>query len=77
MPKSEIKKDLRQALRQNGTHGKKNFQITTKSFAEGVFNFTKKHSLRDMATRKHYAGRHFISLVVNGVEFQKLQFDLI
>lgn len=64
-------------LRQNGTHGKKNFQITTKSFAEGVFKFTKKHNLRDMTTRKHYAGRHFISLVVNGVEFQKLQFDLI
>ncbi|MES2960848.1 MAG: DNA alkylation repair protein [Pseudomonadota bacterium] len=64
-------------LRQNGTHGKKIFQITTKSFAKGVFKFTKKHAFRDMTTRKHNAGKHFISLVVNGVEFQKLQFDLI
>jgi 3-methyladenine DNA glycosylase AlkC len=64
-------------LRKNGTHGKKIFQITTKNFAKGVFKFTKKHAFRDMTTRKHNAGKHFISLVVNGVEFQKLQFDLI
>jgi len=64
-------------LRKNGAHGKKIFQITTKNFAKGVFKFTKKHVFRDMTTRKHNAGKHFISLVVNGVEFQKLQFDLI
>ena len=64
-------------LKQNGSHTKKIFQITTKNFAEGVFVFSKKHSLRDLSTRKHRAGKHFISLVVNGVEFQKLQFDLI
>ena len=64
-------------LRKNGAHGKKIFQITTKNFAKGVFRFTKKHAFRDMTTRKHNAGKHFISLVVNGVEFQKLQFDLI
>jgi hypothetical protein len=64
-------------LKQNGSYAKKNFQITTKNFSEGDFVFSKKHSLRDLSTRKHRAGKHFISLVVNGVEFQKLQFDLI
>ncbi len=64
-------------LKQNGTWSKKIFQITTKSFAQGVFVFAKKHSFRDLSTRKHNAGKHMISLVVNGVEFQKLQFDLI
>lgn len=64
-------------LKQNGSVSKKNFQITTKNFAKGVFRFSKKHSFRDLSTRKHYAGKHLISLVVNGVEIQKLQFDLI
>jgi 3-methyladenine DNA glycosylase AlkC len=63
-------------LKQNGAHTKKIFQITTKNFAEGVFNFSKKHHFRDMTTRKHYAGEHLISLVVNGSEFQKLQFEI-
>ncbi len=64
-------------LKQNGSYSKKNFQITTKNFAEGVFSFQKKHSFRDLSTRKHYAGKHLISLVVNGVEIHKLQFDLV
>ncbi len=63
-------------LKQNGSWSKKNFQITTKNFAKGVFRFSKKHSFRDLSTRKHHAGEHMISLVVNGTELQKLQFDL-
>jgi len=63
--------------KQNGSLAKKIFQITTKNFAKGVFEFSKKHSFRDLSTRKHYAGKHLISLVVNGMEIQKLQFDLI
>ncbi|MBP7710601.1 MAG: DNA alkylation repair protein [Rickettsiales bacterium] len=64
-------------LMKNGSLTKKNFQITTKNFAKGVFSFTKKHSFRDLSTRKHNAGRHLISLVVNGLEVDKLEFNLI
>ncbi len=63
--------------KQNGSLVKKIFQITTKNFAKGTFDFLKKHSFRNLSTRKHYAGQHAISLVVNGLELQKLQFDLI
>ena len=63
-------------LKQNGTYTKKIFQITTKNFAKGVFNFSKKHPFRDMTTRKHYAGEHLISLVVNGFEVEKKNFIL-
>ncbi len=63
--------------KQNGSSAKKIFQITTKNFAKGSFDFFKKHSFRNLSTRKHYAGKHAISLVVNGLELQKLQFDLI
>jgi hypothetical protein len=30
--------------------------------------FTKKQSFKDMTTRKHYAGEHFISILINGEE---------
>lgn len=63
-------------LKKNGIHSKKIFQITTKNFAKGLFNFSKKHSFRDLSTRKHYAGKHLISLVVNGVEVEKKELEL-
>lgn len=64
-------------LNKNGSHGKKIFQITTKNFEKGLFKFSKKHSLRDLSTRKHNAGKHMISLVVNGVEMGKEEFCLL
>jgi hypothetical protein len=64
-------------LKQNGSLAKKIFQITTKNFTEGVFAFSKKHSFRDLSTRKHNAGKHLISLVVNGVELDKKEFQLL
>jgi 3-methyladenine DNA glycosylase AlkC len=63
-------------LKQNQSHFKKIFQITTKNFALGKFSFSKKHSFREITTRKYNAGLHMISLVVNGIEIKKLQFEL-
>jgi 3-methyladenine DNA glycosylase AlkC len=60
-------------LKKNGSHSKKIFQIAAKN----QLQFNKKHSFRNLATRKHYVGKHLISLVVNGIELQKLCFDLI
>ncbi len=64
-------------LKQNGSRSKKNFQITTKNFAEGVFSFSKKHSFCDLSTRKHNAGKHLISLVANGLEVELIEFQLL
>ncbi len=64
-------------LKKNQSHFKKIFQITTKDFAEGKFAFSKKHSFREITTRQYNAGLHMISLVVNGIEITKLQFELI
>jgi 3-methyladenine DNA glycosylase AlkC len=64
-------------LRKNGGQSKKIFQITSKSFSKGVFQFKKKHSFKNMTTRVHYCGEHFISLVVNGLEVEKRSFELI
>lgn len=64
-------------LKKNQSYLKKNFQITTKNFDKGKFSFSKKHSFKDMSTRKHNAGLHMISLIVNGIKINKLQFELI
>lgn len=63
-------------LKKNGNHNKKIFQITTKKLDQGVFTFNKKHSFKELTTRKHYVGSHMISLVVNGLEVKKLEFNL-
>lgn len=63
-------------FKKNSTYRKKIFQIATKNFGQNSFQFRKKHSFRNLTTRKHYAGKHFISLIINGKELQKLQFDL-
>lgn len=64
-------------LRSNGSHSEKVFQITTKSFEKGEFSFSKKHSFREITTRKYYSGKHFISLVVNGSKQNSLTFYLV
>lgn len=63
-------------LKKNGSYSKKNFQITTKIFDEKMFSFSKKHCFVNLTTRKHYSGKHLISLVANGVEFEKKEFHL-
>jgi 3-methyladenine DNA glycosylase AlkC len=64
-------------LRKNGTYSEKIFQIATKNFPPGEFQFKKQHSFRNLTTRKHYVGQHFIQLVVNGIKLAKLNFDLV
>ena len=63
-------------LKKNGHLNKKIFQITTKNFDKGCFEFRKKHLLKDLTTRKHYLGQHYIELIVNGVAVTKTNFDL-
>jgi 3-methyladenine DNA glycosylase AlkC len=47
---------------------KKVFKISEKDYEPGRYSVKKKHSFADMSTRKHYAGKHEIAIVVNGVE---------
>jgi len=37
---------------------------------------TKKHSFKAVTTRKHYEGEHGIELLINGVPYDFLKFDL-
>ena len=63
-------------VKSSGRYSRKVFKISEGDVQETTKLFKKKQSLRDMTTRKHYPGRHYLSIVVNGVVQKKMAFDL-
>lgn len=56
-------------LRANGTHSKKVFKISERSFKPKEKSaITKKQSFKIITTRKYYAGEHKVSVILNGQE---------
>lgn len=53
-------------VKANGAQARKIFQIGEGNFDETAKTFRKKHSLRQMTTRTHYAGEHGLAIIVNG-----------
>ena len=64
-------------LKANGTLSKKIFKIKEKSYsAKHQEVITKKHSFKQLTSRKHYPGVHKLSIVVNGVEYESISFGV-
>jgi 3-methyladenine DNA glycosylase AlkC len=63
-------------VKSKGQLSKKVFKITENDYAPGTHSVTRKHSLADMSTRKHFEGTHHLSVIVNGVEMAKSAFEL-
>ncbi|RKX19178.1 MAG: DNA alkylation repair protein, partial [Candidatus Zixiibacteriota bacterium] len=61
----------------NNKFSKKVFKISEKSYDPGEYDLSKKHSFANLSTRKHYAGKHQIAIIVNGVEKAKVSLALI
>ncbi|MEV4905705.1 DNA alkylation repair protein [Streptomyces albidoflavus] len=61
----------------NGGQRGKTFKLTTRTLApdESVL-VTREHSFRPITTRRYYPGRHAISLQINGVESDRVGFEL-
>lgn len=56
-------------VKSNGSLAKKIFKITEKMLAPNEeILFRKSHKFIDLTTRKHYSGKHKITIVVNGLE---------
>lgn len=55
-------------LKKNGKHNRKIFQLSEKEFIPGTHKMKQKHSFKQMSTRKHYAGLHKITVLLNGQE---------
>ena len=63
-------------LKLNGTYTKKNFMINQNEIKSKSKKFIKKQSFKNMTTRKHYVGEHFIAILINGQEVIKERFYL-
>lgn len=62
----------------SGNHSKKVFQV--KEFnakPKETYEFKRKLDFRDKTTRKHYKGKHFLRIQVNGEVLKKVGFELI
>ena len=57
---------LIQFAKARGKTSEKVFQIAERELPPGKTTFNRKHSFADLTTRKHYAGAHKITIVVNG-----------
>ena len=64
-------------LKSNGLQNKKIFKISERKLKgkETIF-LQKTHAIKPISTRKYYPGEHGLSLIVNGVEFEKHDFLL-
>ena len=63
-------------VKANGKRSKKVFQISESIIKDKLKDFTRVQSFKNMTTRKHYPGKHFISIIVNGEEKTKDSFIL-
>ncbi|HYG52211.1 MAG TPA: DNA alkylation repair protein [Flavobacteriales bacterium] len=64
-------------MKANGKQNRKLFKVTENTYApkkEHVFK--RNHSFADLTTRKHYAGKHKLAIVVNGQELASTEFML-
>jgi 3-methyladenine DNA glycosylase AlkC len=62
--------------RPEGKVSRKVFQIKEESFAPGTHVISRKLTLADQSTRKHYPGQHRITIIVNGVGMAEAAFEL-
>jgi 3-methyladenine DNA glycosylase AlkC len=63
-------------LKSNNIHNKKVFMISQNEIKSNKKRFEKRQSFKNMTTRKHYIGKHFIGILINGVEVLKEEFYL-
>ncbi len=62
-------------MKASRTPTRKIFKVTENTFEPNrSYPIARKQSFKDMTTRKHYPGLHQIAIVVNGVEYEKIDF---
>lgn len=63
-------------MKANGKTSQKVFKISEGDYTESTKNITRKHSFKEMSTRKHYAGIHRIRIIINGQETSTAEFEV-
>lgn len=64
-------------LRQNGKINYKVFKISEKETKEKELLIEKRHSFKEVTTRKYYDGIQTLTIIINGKEFDTKEFTLI
>jgi len=64
-------------LKKRGTYTRKVFKITEKDFPKGGSSIMRKQWFKDFSTRTHHPGTHSLSLLVNGIEKDKVSFEVL
>lgn len=65
-------------MKSSGSQSRKLFRISENMYQpDQLYSFNKKISFSDLTTRKHYAGKHAIAIVVNGNEMVTEQFKVV
>ena len=61
-------------LKANGKHSEKVFQVGEYHLGRGQYSKTKRLSFKQMTTRKHYPGEHYIVAIINGQRKKRTEF---
>ena len=65
-------------VKSNGRQAEKVFKLTATTLGPGEsIAITKRHAMRQMTTRVHYAGTHSLELQVNGQRLTRTDFDVV
>jgi len=63
-------------MKSNGSASRKVFQVSKLALPPGSVNFRRTQRFQDFTTRKHYPGKHTLSILVNGEEKASVAFLL-
>lgn len=64
-------------VKAGGKRNRKVFKIAENDFEESEKTYSRKHSLKQMSTRKHYPGEHLLEIIVNGNAVAEKVFKLL
>jgi len=64
-------------LRKNNQHNKKVFKIAEGTYKEMTKAVSKTYSFRPISTRVYYKGEQKLSVLINGVVFKEVTFELV
>jgi 3-methyladenine DNA glycosylase AlkC len=63
-------------VKANGKRSRKIFHLSQKNYPPGIVPVVRRHTFKDLSTRKHYSGRHGLSILINGEEKAGTEFML-
>ncbi|MCK0472398.1 DNA alkylation repair protein [Halalkalibacter sp. APA_J-10(15)] len=58
-------------VKARGKTSRKLFKITENTYQKGSYSFERNHSFKDLSTRKHHPGEHYIVIIINGDEYAR------